>query len=419
MAVLASRPRTDADWAAITFEASQLFTPSAPLTEDDLFAGRSEQIRKMLDATAERGKHVILFGERGVGKTSLARLIANFFPKTLRRFYVVRAQVDPTDDFSSLWRKVFRDIHVRISDEEGADSVPVSSLIEGDIYPDDVRRELESLFSLNDIPIIIIDEYDKISDPSANELMANTIKSLSDYGINVTLVLVGVADNIVELIGEHQSVQRCLEQILMPRMDEDERREVLEKALPRLGISIQPAASNKIISLSRGLPSYIHSLGLYAVQNACNRKSLDLIEEDVDVAIARAIEKAQEIIRENYSVAVHSNRTDTLYKEVLLACAMAGTNDRGMFVPQSVCTPLETILKRRVEISTFQQHLKKFIAPERGGILVRKGRERAYQFRFADPIMQPFVIMKGIEQRLVDAGAMSSLSDEKNQTTEH
>ena len=56
---------------------------------------------------------------------------------------------------------------------------------------------------------------------------------------------------------------------------------------------------------------------------------------------------------------------------------MAETNERGMFAPQAVCAPLTAILERDrlVEIAAFQQHLKKFIAEERGEILVRKGRE--------------------------------------------
>ena len=80
-------PKTPSDWAALWFEATQLFTPSTPIDENDLFAGRGAEVRKMLDATQERGKHVILFGERGVGKTSLAKVFYSLFPSTLR--YIV------------------------------------------------------------------------------------------------------------------------------------------------------------------------------------------------------------------------------------------------------------------------------------------------------------------------------------------
>ena len=104
---------TDEDWEAKAFEAGQLFSPAAPIDEKDLFAGRGIQIEKMLEAVTEKGKHAVLFGERGVGKTSLARVFSGMFPRTIRRILAVREQVDPSDDFSSIWRKVFKDLHVR------------------------------------------------------------------------------------------------------------------------------------------------------------------------------------------------------------------------------------------------------------------------------------------------------------------
>lgn len=412
-AIRTAKDMTAEDWSALAFEASQLFSPSAPLNEADLFAGRRTQLQKMLDATSERGKHAILFGERGVGKTSLAKLFSALFPKTLRHIWSVREQADPTDDFSSLWRKVFRDITIQVPREDGgSDNRLVSEYYPEKITPDDVRRELEALFKPTDIPIIIIDEFDKIMDPSTPSLMANTLKYLSDYSVNCTVVLVGVADNINELIGEHESIPRCLEQIPMPRMIKDESREILEKIIPRLGMKIERDALWKIVHLSRGLPSYVHALGLYSVQEAAKRKSLNLVESDVDEAIKRVLEKSQESVQEAYSKAVHSNRSDNLYREVLLACALADTNDRGTFAPLSVCEPLTGILKREkgVEIAAFQQHLQKFITPERASVLIRRGRERSYRYRFRDPMMQPYVIMRGIDQGFVDAKAIDVLS---------
>lgn len=411
-------PKTDEDWSALRFEAGQLFTPSSPIAEHDLFAGRAAQIRTLMEATEERGKHAVLYGEAGVGKTSLAKVYAELFPPTLRYLQSFRVQVDPSDDFSSIWRKLFRDIHIRTirqgnPEDQEVELASLASFYEGQtIVPDDIRRELDAVFKPAQIPIIVIDEFDKVRDPDAHTLMANTIKSLSDYGVNTTIVLVGVAESITALIGEHPSVMRCIEQVHMPRMNIHERKEILDKRIPKLGMKLHQDALWKIAELSRGLPSYVHLLGLYSTQSAIDRKTLLITETDVDNAISRVLQRLQESLSEKYHTATHSNRGDNLYQEVLLACALAESDDRGSFTPMSIAKNLTRILGREKEMPTsaFQQHLIKFISDERGKVLTRTGRERAYRFRFSDPAMQPYVILKGIESGKVGKEALTVLS---------
>lgn len=416
--VIGSQPKTNEDWSSIRFEAGQIFTPSSPVAEHELFAGRGAQISALMEATEERGKHAVLYGEAGVGKTSLAKVYAELFPSTFRYLQSFRVQVDPSDDFSSIWRKVFKDIHIRVlRDESGPDSVgeltALARFYEGQkITPDDVRRELDAVFKPAQIPIIVIDEFDKVKDLEAHTLMANTIKSLSDYGVNTTIVIVGVAENITALVGEHPSIMRCLEQVHMPRMNTSERKEILDKRIPKLGMKLHQDAIWKIVELSRGLPSYVHLLGLYSTQSAIDRKSMLITETDVDAAISRILLRLQESLSEKYHTATHSNRNDNLYQQVLLACALAESDDRGLFSPTGISKQLTKILGRDKEVSAsaFQQHLIKFIADERGGVLTRIGRERSYKFRFSDPAMQPYVIMKGIEGGRVGKDAVSVLS---------
>jgi Cdc6-like AAA superfamily ATPase len=404
---------TPDDWRAKEFEAADLFSPAAPVDEKDLFAGRTEQIDKMLEAAWEKGKHAVLFGERGVGKTSLGKVFSAMFPKTLRHILAVREQVDPSDDFSSIWRKVFKDLRVRaVGADPSTPHEPLAIDYPGVIQPDDIRREFQDIFSSNDVPIIVIDEFDKArdsKDKNIHELMANTIKHLSDYSVNATIILIGVADDVNDLIGEHPSITRCLEQIPMPRMNKAELQEIIDKRVKLLGMKMEPDAYWKIIELSRGLPSYVHLLGLYSVQAAIKRQSLTVSEADVSSAIKRALEKSQESTQSDYSAAIHSNRTDNLYRQVLLACALAKPDERGQFSPTAVIEPLSDIIQRPAKIDTFQQHLLKFIEEERGAVLVRKGKERAYKFRFRDPMMQPYVIMRGIEEGLIPKSSLSAL----------
>ena len=403
-------PRTSDDWQALVYEATQLFSPSAPIDESDLFAGRAAQIARMIEVVLERGKHAVLYGERGVGKTSLARVFHKLFPTIVRKVNLIREQVDPSDNFSSVWRKVFKDIELTIKDGDNDERVTLADFYGDALTPDDVRRALERSFKASEIPVIVIDEFDKADDESVRTLTANLLKHLSDYSVNATVIIVGVADDIGELLSQHESLARCIEQIPMPRMSNDEMKEILRKRLPRLGMKIEPDALWKIITLSRGLPSYVHLLGLYAVQDAANERHLTISESNVDAAIKRALEKSQESVQREYAAAIHTNRTDTLFQEVLLACALAKTDDRGLFAPNSVVPSLTNILGREVTIANFQNHLKKFINDERGRILVRRGKERAYKFRFRDPMMQPYVIMKGVEAGLIEAKSLDVLS---------
>ncbi len=78
-------PKTADDWRVLGYEATEVFSPSAPVDESDLFAGRVPQLRKMIDGVFERGKHAVLFGERGVGKTSLAKVFHKLFPPGVKQ----------------------------------------------------------------------------------------------------------------------------------------------------------------------------------------------------------------------------------------------------------------------------------------------------------------------------------------------
>lgn len=66
------------DWLKLKFEISSLFTPASPINEKSLFADRPVQVRKALETISQRGQHAIIYGERGVGKTSLANVLSEF-----------------------------------------------------------------------------------------------------------------------------------------------------------------------------------------------------------------------------------------------------------------------------------------------------------------------------------------------------
>jgi Cdc6-like AAA superfamily ATPase len=397
------------DWAAKRFEANQLFTPSTPITVAELFAGRQDQAFRIVDGIGERGRHIILFGERGVGKTSLVQIIPYLLPAPKpQTIKFARVQCFPTDGYSSICKKIFKEIRFTADIGEGPKTYDVSEMYPGEISPDDFVREM-SVFSENDIPVIVIDEFNELLDDGAPTLLANTIKALSDAGTNVTLIIVGAADSVTDLISSHASIERCTAEILMPRMSTEELHEIIETRLKQLGMTIEPDAKWKIINLAKGLPQYVHGLGKLSCFWAITERRLHMTEHDTDRAIENLLDTSEQTFKTAYETATRSNQPDNLFKHVLTACALAKADENGYFAPVAVREPLAGILGRGVTIATFQNHLADF-AEKRGQILQRIGEQRSYRLRFRHPAMQPYVIMRGIQEGIVDERAKQALS---------
>lgn len=396
------------DQSAKRFEANQLFTPSTPITVAELFAGRQDQMFRIVDGIGERGRHIILFGERGVGKTSLVQIAPYMLPVPADRIKFARIQCFPTDTYSSICKKIFKEIHFTADLGDGPRSYDVSESYSGDINPDDFVREM-SMFSENDIPAIVIDEFNEVDDDMSASLMANTIKALSDAGTNVTLIVVGVADSVSDLISSHASIARCTDEILMPRMSTAELREIIETRLKQLGMTIEPDAKWKIINLAKGLPQYVHGLGKLSCFLAISERRMHITERDADRAIEDLLNSSEHTFNTIYETATRSNQPDNLFKHVLTACALARADENGYFAPAAVREPLSGILGRNVTIATFQNHLGDF-SEKRGKILQRIGQQRSYRLRFREPAMQPYVIMRGIQEGIVDEDAKRALS---------
>jgi DNA polymerase III delta prime subunit len=371
------------------FKAAQIFTPSAPIDSQDLFAGRQEQINRVISAIAQKGQHVILYGERGVGKTSFATVISQLIKKfSDKEVYSSIINCDAIDNFVSLWQKVFREFD-NLRDE--ANKSPE------EITPESIRYSLQRKLGKT---IIVIDELDRINDSSTTTLLSDTIKTLSDHLVDVTLILVGVADSVNDLIQQHISIERSLVQVLMPRMTVVELHELIDKRLVMIDEKIEDQVKERIVFLSQGLPTFTHLLSLYASQNAISRNSNCIQSCDLNFAIQMAVEKAFQSIIDVYHKATFSAR-ETIYSQVLLACALAKKDNLGFFASSDVIAPISSIMRKSYTISGFARHLNDLCEEKRGTVLMKQGSSRSYRYRFFNPMLQPYIIMHSLANNLI------------------
>jgi energy-coupling factor transporter ATP-binding protein EcfA2 len=372
----------------------QVFTPSAPVDDLALFAGRYDQLVAVLGAYAQRGQHAVIYGERGVGKTSLANIIDQASAKARgAAIRVARLNCGAQDNYSSLWLRALKKLgHDGLEEHE----ITVSLVV------DLLERE-------EGAPLIILDEFDRLDNPEAVSMLADTIKTLSDQMIKATVVVVGVGDTVTDLVADHRSVERALVQIQMPRMSRSELASAVDKGLQRLNMRIADTAKVRITELSEGLPSVTHLLAQHAALTAAQNDRLEISDSDVEKATKLAVNKAQHSILDDYARATRSPRQDNLFEEVLLACALATKNELGWFTPVSVCAPIAKILGRSLKVGQFVRHLNEFVSADHAKILEKDGAPRKFVYRFTSPLMQAFVILRGLADGRIDEASLRRL----------
>lgn len=378
---------------------NEVFTPSAPINTTDLFSGRQKQLDKVIGAIFQRGQHAIIYGERGVGKTSLANILYDLLREMGKGdFQVARCNCAVGMTFADIWRTLLRQLAVeRPQEGQLFSTFTLDTLLTEEATSESVRETLQLADSST---ILIIDELDRVEAASVSTMLSDTIKTLSDHSLDSTLILVGVADKVDELISEHQSIERALVQVQMPRMSEQELLEIVQRGLFKADMAIEDCTRSKIANYSHGLPMYTHLLCRHSAEQALDRGDTTIGPQDLTAAMQEAVESQGETIKSAYHDAVSSPKKN-LYKEVLLACALAPKNELGFFSAMDVREPMLKIMGKPYDIPAFSMHLKRFSTEGGKPILQKVGQSRRFRFRFVNPLMEPFVVMKGLADKLV------------------
>lgn len=391
-------PHSASEWTSLDSSVCEVFTPHGPIDEETLFAGRTDILIDIIDVVFQKGCHAILYGERGVGKTSFANILKDKVFTRAPRMKVIKRSCTSNHNFKLIWQHVFDDFQI-----DGKES---SEYINDRTNAYDILKLFDQ-FPANQRPVIIIDEFDRINDTRTYIKMADTIKHLADYNSNVTLIIVGVGESVHDLFVGHPSIHRNIRQKQMPKMTKPELKQIIDKRLPILGMSIGDKIEAKIVDLSQGFPGYAHLLCQNAFRSAVDRRQMIVNDGDLQRAVARSVELAEETVKEAYLKAVRSTKPNHQYKEAILAFSLTQTNEKGYFKARDVKVPFTKIMGRDMDIPNFARHLQEFQDPERGPVLLREGKQKSYEYRFADPLLRPYAILAGIKDKLIQVSDLS------------
>lgn len=266
------------------------FTPGVPVPIE-FFTGRSAEIEKTVAAveaaTAGRPKTLFLCGERGIGKSSLARLVrhiaesrhgalglhtflggATSLEEMVRRIFdrIVKESVQKrwykkiADFFGDRIRKVgIFDIGV----EFGAGEQDLSRLV-NDFVP--AMRNLTKRLEGEKSSIFLI--LDDINGLANDERFANWVKSIVDEiatsrsePLPLCLLLVGLEERRQSMIQHQPSLARIFDIVEIQPWSEQETKEFFNKAFSKVEISVEEAALDVLSRYAGGLPVLAHEIG--------------------------------------------------------------------------------------------------------------------------------------------------------------
>ena len=387
-----------------------IFTPHTPINSLELFLGRAAEVKGIIAQINTPGQHSLLFGDRGVGKSSLANIACELLLSArVIRSKVFNCRCDSHSTFEHMIAAPLQHngIDLRLSEtanehnEGGGASVGVDFGISVKAGVKSARKVTEKRGPIErpvspaaaahilsgTTGLLVIDELDAIESAKERRKLAEFIKHLSDTNSKFKILAVGIGATASDLIAGHQSVERCLKETKLNALDRPELRDIVVKGAKKAGLLFESSVIENIVSLSGGYPHFTHLLALKCAETAIVRSLRSISQSVLDDALIEAASEAVGSLRATYDAATMSHNT-TQYVEIMCAAAIIPDYE---FTAEQLRRSYEQKTGKPIKQAALNNYFKRLVSDNGNSVLVRRAKG-VYSFR--DPRMRPFIRIK-------------------------
>lgn len=367
--------------------------PSSPIESFEHLFDREKQLNRIEEALSSPGRHIFIYGDRGAGKTSLAKSAAyKHHPSVGEPIYTACGQktsfADIVRDIASQFDR--RSTYASVERTLGA-GVKVSAgkfAIEGGYSKKETQRDLTGM-DLNaataaikeaierqptkDRKIVVIDEFENLPTVDDRQLFAELIKQLSDRNVHVSLIFCGIGKSLDDLLLGHASAHRYIEEIQLPSppLTYSGRWEIIDRACRALGLTIDEDSRLRIAQVSDGFPHYVHLIGQKLFWAAFRAPEIvnDLTPDDYMESVRGALGSVESRLRGAYDMATKKDQDD--YQEVLWSVAdhfELERNNRRIY-DESYQRVMSDVGRSPLSFKDYQTRLANLKSPRHGAIL--------------------------------------------------
>ena len=412
----------------------EVFTPFEPIESEEYLRGRDVEMERLKEVLLNRGQQALLFGTRGAGKTSIAKVYMKYAAK--KGYEVIRVQCSEGYNFETISQHILRKAGIDLESEttetstevyaeaagEAEGSIPLVGKAKGsgkgglkksNSKTSQIQRHLncpdwlaEMLLTKDSKAkyLIVLDEYEEITCSRTHSKIAGTLKVLSDEHKHCKMLVVGVSETTKNLIRAHKSLPRALAEIHLKNISDTALSEIIESGMSILRCSISKDIIDTIIQKSHGQPYFTHLMCLRSAEIAIKQGGQYEITQTIfrDALIKCAIDAAPHLQVDLDKIEGHKHTAQ--YTLVLFAASKCGSKG---FSIGSVQQKVEDILTGRNIASPNKEYYRNrfpkgtscrkavrealnWLANK--DILMRPNNKRGF-YAFTDPRMASYISM--------------------------
>lgn len=391
----------------------KVLSPSHPLTSEEFLRGRAQQLAGIKRALFQPGRHVLIHGLRGVGKSSLAQTAAyslsvsadpilvgcdgnSTFGRVMREIFDEAVNKNPivekkVKEIGGGFSRLGINLSGKVTTQEAAATEPGS-------VNDAVRLVQFLCDTYSEKPVIVIDEFDQIRDKSEQEYFTNFIKQVSDKHVPARFLFCGIGESVDAIMSAHASADRYFHTVDLGQLPWEARFEIVTGAAELLGIETEENTVIRIARISDGFPHYVHFISeklFWRVYEANNDGQVT--GELFELAMNDASEAMDMKLRGPYEAATQKYNND--YEAVLWAAADGHElRRRSSDIYASYLRIMEMQPHKPLDRDRFNQRINSLKRPSHASILTGT---RAGWYEFSEKMIRGYVRLRAEQNGIV------------------